>query len=116
MATNPTLLPTGDYMIIKTVVQTFFPDNTYRNNTIEMPIPWKAGILIYKQWVKAKSTCSSDKIIGKYFAKNQTGCCYLIIPKEFNPNGYDDIIAGITNMCTQETQDDTFTKEYEENE
>ena len=59
---------------IITVVQTYFDDGTYRNNTVELQIPQKAADIIEEYWKKQGiHKCAT----AKYLAANQEGCAYL---------------------------------------
>lgn len=89
-----------------TVVQTFFNNGTYCNNTIEMDIPNKAAELIEKEWKKKHvGNCVSSK----FLALNQSGCCYLKA---------DDgtTLCGINGMCTEDQVDDKFCLDEDDEE
>lgn len=102
-------VPENGYCLIKTTVQTLDYDSwRYRNNTIEMPIPWQVAIDICKAWTDPKHKCSQVNIVARYFGKNQEGYAGLYIPKEFSPNGKEVCIAGTQNCTKYDQQDDTF--------
>lgn len=103
-------VPENGYCIIKTVVQTLdYSSCTYRNNAIEMPIPWQAAIEIYKAWTSHHQICSQENIVGRYFGQNQEGFAHLLIPKQFVPGGNEDTrIAGISYCTLKDQQKDTF--------
>lgn len=79
---------------IITVVQTYFKDGTYRNNTVELQIPIDAAKLIEEYWKKQGiHKCAT----AKYLAANQDGCVYL--------KQDETLLSGINNMCSSEREE-----------
>lgn len=93
-----------------TVVQTYFKDGTYRNNTVELQIPIEAMKLIEEYWKKQGIHKLTQ---AKYLAANQGACAYL--------KQDEQLICGINNMSVLEQDDNelfnhSFKDEEDENE
>lgn len=82
-----------------TVVQTYFGDGTYRNNTIELQIPIEAAKLIEEYWKKQGIHKLTQ---AKYLAANQEGCAYL--------KQDEQLICGINCMSVSERDDNELFK------
>ena len=91
---------------IITVVQTYFSDGTYRNNTVELQIPQKAADIIEEYWKKQGiHKCTT----GKYLASNQRACAYL--------KQDETLICGINGMCdTERDENEVFKHSFKDDE
>lgn len=89
-----------------TVVQTYFSDGTYRNNTVELQIPQKAADIIEEYW---KKQGIHKLATAKYLTLNQSACAYL--------KQDETLICGINDMCTIETdKNETFEHSFVDDE
>lgn len=89
-----------------TVVQTYFKDGTYRNNTVELQIPQDAAKLIEEYW---KKQGIHKLVTAKYLASNQSACAYL--------KQDETLICGINGMCADETdENEVFEHSFKDDE
>lgn len=90
---------------IKVIVVSYFDDMTYRNNVVELEIPAESAVLIKKAWADESKPIP---VSAKYLAVNQSASVKLILE--------DEVVAGISEMCVSEMQDDRFIRIFDDEE
>ena len=81
--------------LIRVTISTYFDNGKYRNNIVEIPIPFEAAKAMQESNYEI-----SQKAVAKYLANNQVASFKLIV------NG--QCVGGIQGMCEVETFDETW--------
>lgn len=88
---------------IRVTISTYFDNGKYRNNVVEIPIPFEAA--------KAMQEINheiSRKAVAKYLASNQRASFELIVN--------DQCVGGIRGMCEAEEVDETWGIAHDDEE
>lgn len=80
---------------IRVTISTYFDNGKYRNNVVEIPIPFEAAKVMQE-----KNHEISRKAVAKYLANNQVASFEIIVN--------DQCVGGIRGMCEAEKVDETW--------
>ena len=81
--------------LIRVTISTYFDNGKYRNNIVEIPIPFEAAKAM--QEIKHEI---SRKAVSKFLANNQVASFEIIVN--------DQCVGGIRGMCNAEVVDETW--------
>lgn len=89
--------------IIRVTISTYFDNGKYRNNIVEIPIPFEAAKAM--QEIKHEI---SRQAVAKYLASNQVAGFEIIVNEQ--------CVGGIRGMCNAEVVDETWGIVHENDE
>ena len=88
---------------IRVTISTYFDNGKYRNNVVEIPIPFEAA-----KAMQESNHEISRKAVAKYLASNQCASFELIVN--------DQCVGGITGMCEAEEVDEKWGIAHDDEE